>query len=131
MQQSLVAAQTVLTEEDLAMGISIVVFFQTLGPTLCISVAQNVFQNRLSSNLGRTVPGLDQNALLETGATNLVSKVPSADLPSVLAAYNLSLTQTWYCAVGLATLSIIGALGMEWKKIEEEKEKEGSTTESL
>jgi hypothetical protein len=117
LQQTVIAAQTVLPIEDVAVGTSVVFFAQTLGGALMVSVAQNVFQTRLLKALVIDAPGVNPGTILATGAT-AIRQIVSADLlPGVLLAYNEALTQAFYVSVAMASLSIIGALGMEWKSV--------------
>ena len=124
MQQGLIAAQTVLPLKDVPTGTSVLIFMQTFGGALCISVAQNVFDNRLLSNLLQEVPTLDPAVVINTGATEL-SRVVTAQFPSqlpgVLSAYNDALDQTYYVSLALACLTIFGALGVEWKSVKGKK----------
>ena len=59
--------------------------------------------------------------MLKTGATSLRNAVDSDSLEGVLVAYNDALTHTYYVSVAMASLSIIGALGMEWKSVKGKK----------
>lgn len=92
-------------------------FSQTLGGALFISVGQNVFQNQLIKNLHTVVPDLPVGVVLNTGATQLQHQVPATFLDGVLHAYNGALTQTWYVSVAMSALSLIGALAIEWKSM--------------
>ncbi|MCJ1262827.1 MFS sugar transporter [Lobaria immixta] len=124
MQQPIIAAQTVLKLDDVPVGTSLIIFMQTLGGALFISVAQNIFTNRLVSNLLDKVPTLDPSIVLRTGATSLKHAVDAdhADLlPGVLFAYNRALTQTFYVSLALAALSIFGSVGIEWKSVKGKK----------
>ncbi|KAF2034714.1 MFS general substrate transporter [Setomelanomma holmii] len=117
MQQTLVAVQTTLAADDVAIGTAIMMFTQTLGGALFISVGQNVFTNQLIKNLGTVVPDLDPKIVLAVGATELKNQIQKEFLPGVLTAYNLALTQTFYVSVAAASLSIIGAVFVEWKSM--------------
>ena len=121
MQQAIIAAQTVLKLDDVPVGTSLIIFMQTLGGALFISVAQNIFTNRLVSNLLEKVPTLDPSIVLKTGATSLKGAVNAALLPDVLLAYNDALTQTFYVSLAVAALSIFGAAGIEWKSVKGKK----------
>ena len=124
MQQSLIAAQTVLDLHDVPTGTSVINFTLTLGGALFISVAQNIFTNRLLTNLAATVHNVSPGLILSTGATSIRNVITQADpssLPLVLDAYNSAVTQTFYVSLAMATLSIVGALGMEWKSVKEKK----------
>lgn len=96
-------------------------FCLTLGGALFIAVGQNVFTNRLSTNLATNVPILNPSIVLNTGATSLRDAVGPGSLEGVLIAYNDALTHTYYVSTAMACLSIIGALGMEWKSVKGKK----------
>ncbi|KAL8694157.1 MAG: hypothetical protein Q9218_001154 [Villophora microphyllina] len=117
MQQPLIAVQTVLPLADVPVGTTIIIFIQTLGGALFISVAQNIFNNRLISNLVADVPSIDPSLILQIGATNLKGAVDPAKIHDVLRAYNAALTQTYYISVAMAALSIFGSAAIEWKSV--------------
>lgn len=117
MQQTLVAVQTSLPANDIPIGTAIMMFTQTLGGALFISVGQNVFTNQLIKNLGTVVPDLDPKIVLAVGATELKNAIEKRFLAGVIQAYNLALTQTFYVSVAAASLSIIGAAFVEWKSM--------------
>jgi hypothetical protein len=118
LMQSVMIAQTVLDIDDTPTGTAALIFFQTLGGAIMISVAQNVFQNRLVANLEAVFPGLDPLRLLgSTGATNLQDVVPPEYLPRVLVAFNKALSSTFYVGAAMASLSIFGSLVVEWKSV--------------
>ena len=124
MQQSLIAAQTVLPLEDIPTGTALIMFAQTFGGALFIGVAQNVFTNRLVKNLLENVPSLNPAIVLTTGATSLKDAVTRQDaslLPGVLTAYNSALVQTFYVSVAMSSLAIFGAAGIEWKSVKGKK----------
>lgn len=115
-QQCYNALQTVLSLEDIPIGIAIVTFSQSLSGALFISIAQNVFQNRLIENLAHYAPTLDPMVIIRGGAANLADRIP-LNLQSVLLAYNIAVTQTIYVSVGTAALSFLGASLVEWKSM--------------
>lgn len=121
MQQPLIVVQTVLKPKDIAIGTAIIIFTQTLGGALAISIGQNVFNNQLIHNLQSSVPNLDPSIVLSTGATSLKNAIDPQYLPGVLVAYNLSLTQTYYIPVAFMALSLIGAVFIEWKSVKGKK----------
>ena len=126
MQQALIAAQTVLHIDDVPIGTSVMNFCLTLGGALFISVGQNVFTNRLLTNLQTSVPNIPPGLVLATGATSLKSTIEKTDPSSVgrvLDAYNNAVTQTYYVSLAMACFSLIGALGMEWKSVKVKKTK--------
>lgn len=129
-QQPMIAAQTVLPSEDIPTGTSVVIFAQTFGGAIILSVAQNVFINRLGAELRNRIPDIDVSQILDSGATNLQNMVDESVVGRVLLAYNDALTQTFYIALTMACLSIIGGLGMEWKSVKA-KEKQDDDEELM
>ncbi|KGO77802.1 Major facilitator superfamily domain, general substrate transporter [Penicillium italicum] len=117
MQQSMIAVQVVLEFVDIPIGTAIIVFSQTLGGALFVSIGNNVFRNKLLAYLAKYAPTVDPALILKTGATGLRAVVNKADLPGVLHAYNDALTQTFIVGAAVASLSIIGALWVEWKSV--------------
>ena len=127
MQQALIAAQTVLHINDVPIGTSVINFSLTLGGALFISVGQNIFTNRLLTNLQNTVPNTPPELVLKTGATSLqaaLEKIDPSSVGGVLSAYNDAITQTFYVSVAMSCLSIFGALGMEWRSVKGKKKEE-------
>ncbi|KAI9792094.1 MAG: MFS sugar transporter [Peltula sp. TS41687] len=121
LQQALIAVQTVLRIDDVPTGTAVVVFSQSLGGALFVSVGQNVFNNRLIAGLRTAAPGLDPSIVLNVGATSLKSQIPQQYLSGVILAYNKAVTQTFYVSVAMACLTIIGALSLEWKSVKGKK----------
>ncbi|KAF8183479.1 MFS transporter [Mycena galopus ATCC 62051] len=117
MQQPMLAAQNVLELKDVPMGTSIIMFSQTLGGALFISIAQNVFTNKLVSGLLANVPGVSPALVLSAGATSLAEAVAPQFLPGVLQAYNDALIAAFYVAIAMACLSLVGSLVVEWRSI--------------
>lgn len=115
MQQTLIAIQIVLPAEDVPIGTAIMMFTQTLGGAIFISVGQTVFFNQLQKNLSIAVPDLDVGLVLRIGATELKHTIQSNHITGVLYAYNQTLTQTFYVSVATASLSIAGAAFVQWK----------------
>ncbi|KAF3481676.1 uncharacterized protein GIQ15_04435 [Arthroderma uncinatum] len=126
LQLSVIAAQAVLPLEDIPIGTVVIMFCQTLGGALFVSVAQNVFTNKLVSGVVEAAPGLDASLVLRVGATQLKTMIPPQFLDGVQIAYNNALTNTWYVSVALAALTIIGAAGMEWKSVKGKKIEAGA-----
>lgn len=116
-QQCINALQTVLPLHDIPIGIAIITFAQSLSGALFISVAQNVFQNRLVTSIFDYAPHVTPGDVIEAGAANLSAKIPPNMLPGVLFAYNTAVTQTFYVSVAAALLSFIGAGVVEWKSM--------------
>ena len=121
MQQSMVAAQTVLPMKDIPIGTSIVIFCQMLGGALFISVAQNIFSNELVKGLAG-IPGIDPLQVVHTGATELAGLIKDSQmLGLVIEAYNHALVKSYQIGLIMVCLSAIGAAGIEWKSVKGKK----------
>jgi len=96
---------------------AIIIFFQTFGGALFIAVAQNVFQNKIYSNMLSKVPQFSAQVVAVTGATDLRKVVPAEYLAAVIQAYSDSLDQCFYVAVAMAALSFFGAVFVEWRSV--------------
>ncbi|KAJ7983025.1 major facilitator superfamily domain-containing protein [Mycena polygramma] len=121
MQQPFIAAQTVFDSIDVPPGTSLLVFLQTLGGALFVSIGQNIFTRHLAAGLAREIPGLDPRMVLNTGATDLKATIAPQYLPAVLEVYNQALVSTFHIAIAMVSLSMLGSLSMEWKNIKEKK----------
>ncbi|KAJ3480194.1 hypothetical protein NLG97_g8129 [Lecanicillium saksenae] len=119
MQQPMVALQTSLDPSDVPIGTAIVIFSQTLGGALFICVAQNVFQNKLVSNL--VAAGLAYQDVASVGATQIRKLISQESLPAVLEAYNSAITNAFYVSASLAALSLLGALFVPWNSVKAKK----------
>ncbi|KAJ5645657.1 hypothetical protein N7507_011668 [Penicillium longicatenatum] len=116
-QQCINCLQTVLPLDDIPIGIAIITFAQSLSGALFISIAQTVFQNRLVASITKYVPEISPGAIIDAGAAHLSHSIPKQALPSVLYAYNIAVTQTFYVSVAAAALSFVGAALVQWKSM--------------
>ncbi|KUJ18026.1 MFS general substrate transporter [Mollisia scopiformis] len=126
-QQPMMAVQAVLNPIDIPVGITAIIFAQALGGAVFLSIGQSVFQNKLVIKLKEWVPGLDPEIVIANGAWGLRKKVESLGIQWVsgtLEAYNDAVVITFVVATAMAALSMIGALGMEWKSVKRVDKKE-------
>jgi hypothetical protein len=122
MQQTMVAVQASLPQEDVAVGTAIIIFGQTLGGALFICVAENVFQNKLVSNIANAhIAGLDPLEVVSIGATQIQTLIPKKFLPVVLVAYNNAVINTFYASLGMAAVAILGAVFVPWNSVKGKK----------
>lgn len=115
------AVQTMLPVKDASTGIAIIYFAQNFGPAVFLAIAQTIFLNRLSVNLTELVPGLSPNAVNNMGLTELRMLVGQDELGKALSILDKSLMQTWYMAVGLTCVTIVGSVAMEWGSVKDKK----------
>lgn len=110
------AAQTVLTREDVSIGASLMFFGQLLLGAVFISVGQNLLDNQLAKRLA-SIPGITAHLISNTGATTLLDFIPPDDHAMALQAYNDSLRVCFRVALIMACITILGAVGMEWRSV--------------
>ncbi|RMJ11061.1 hypothetical protein CDV36_009311 [Fusarium kuroshium] len=121
MQQPSMAAQTVLSQSDVSIGISLMFFSQSLGGAIFICIGQSIFVNYLSNAL-RAVSGVNTRAILEAGATALSDLVPSDKLHEVLVVYNDALQKAFIVVVAVSAFMVVPALGMEWRTVKNKQQ---------
>lgn len=121
MQQPIIVAQTALRSEDVPSGTAIIMFAQSLGGAMFVAVGQNVFQNQLVQNLAKHAPDENAAKLISAGATMISTLVAEPALYRVLMAYNDAITQTFYVAVAMGALSLVGPAFVEWISVKGKK----------
>ncbi|CAI7601261.1 unnamed protein product [Penicillium glandicola] len=117
MQQPFIVVQNVLPDGDIPTGTAVIIFAQTLGGAVFISVGQNIFQNQFAHVMHMEDPSVDVATVLSAGTTTLRKHLPAEQLPAVLKSYNSAITQAFYVGVALAALSSIGTVALEWKSV--------------
>jgi hypothetical protein len=121
-QQPLLVIQTVLPEPDVPVGTALITLTQSLFGAVFVAVAQNVFENQLAKNIHAILPEFDTSILLNGGATTAIANVPPEFQSQFIDSYSKSITQTFYIALALGALSLVGSLGTEWKSVKKGKE---------
>ncbi|KXT14291.1 hypothetical protein AC579_8421 [Pseudocercospora musae] len=120
-----VAAQTVLSKDEAPVGTALILFATTLFGAIFVSVGQNVLDQQLATKLAG-LAGIDitPEQIETAGITGLFQMVPAGLHNAVLYAYNSALRRTFLVGVIVACLTIVGALGMEWRSVKKEQQKE-------
>lgn len=75
----------------------------------------------MKTNLGEYAPAVNYGAIVSAGATELQKQAPAELYQAVLFAYNRALDQTFYIAVALPCLGLVGVLGLELTFVKEKK----------
>lgn len=91
---------------------AIIMFFNSLGGAISISIAQNIFSNQLIKQIPIYAPEVDPAVVIQAGATYLRHVVPAESLDGVLQAYAKALDTTFIPPIAFAGLSFIVALGV-------------------
>ncbi|KAF1841066.1 MFS general substrate transporter [Cucurbitaria berberidis CBS 394.84] len=116
-----VAVQVVTSEKDMPTANACVMFFNSLGGALSISIAQNIFVNTLSKEIPKYVPGFDPKIIAKAGATNIRKVVPPELLPGVLHGYNNAIVTAFILAIATSSIAFFVSLGMERKSVKGKK----------
>ncbi|KAK7188624.1 hypothetical protein DPSP01_005584 [Paraphaeosphaeria sporulosa] len=111
------AAQTVLSREDLPIGITIINFGNFVGGTIFVSICQTILTSTLQSQLAQKIPGLDVSSITHAGATDLAKLIPTDKLPVFHAVYNQGIVNVWYCALGVSAFAFVASWFVEWKSV--------------
>jgi hypothetical protein len=125
-QSSNLAAQTVLSRADVPIGMALVFFMQQIGGSVFLAVGQNLFATNLVNGLSG-IGGLDQQTIIDTGATDLRNMVPTEQLNTVVNVANHALTRVFIMVAALSACMILASLAVEWKSIKGKKAFEPST----
>ena len=119
-----VAAATIFPAKDVAMAIAVVQFGQGVGTAIAITLAQTIFTNRLTSDVGQYASGLNATSLESMGLSDLRSHLggDGEKLEKVLLGYDKAVIQTLYLPVALISLAVVGTAGMEWRSVKRRRD---------
>lgn len=115
------AVQNTLKDSDAQIGLAVILFAQNFGPAVFVAVSQTIFTNRLSANLHLLAPSLNQKSIENMGLTDLKAHLGTKNLQAALLGLDRSLTQTWYLAVGLTCVTMVGSATMEWRSVKQKR----------
>ncbi|OHE96888.1 MFS transporter, partial [Colletotrichum orchidophilum] len=128
-QQTLIAVQTVFDGRDVALATSLLIFLQSLGGTVFLAVAQNIFHSRLIAELNRNVPNVNPAVVIDAGGSGLVESMRSIypdSVDGIIGAYNRALQNVFLIATVLGCLTVFGCVFIELKSVKKNKpEKNG------
>ncbi|KAF2852135.1 putative efflux pump antibiotic resistance protein [Plenodomus tracheiphilus IPT5] len=115
-QTANLASQVVLPRKDVALGSAMMFFMQQLGGSVFLAVGQNIFSGQLITRLAG-VAGLDMEAIIHTGATDLRTTVSPNKIETVVNSYSYALTRVFILSAALSACMIVGSLMVEWRSI--------------
>lgn len=122
-QQAIVAVQAGSKDVDIPSGIALLCFAENFGGAVFVSVAQNLWANKLAQKL-QNIANIDPARVVKTGATEITSLTKDPDtLRSIRVAYNDALSQPFLVALILLCIATIGTVGVDWKYIKEKEKK--------
>jgi len=123
-QVPVIVAQATCSMADLSIAMSCVLFFQMLGGAIGVSVAQNIFDNRLVQSLPKLAPNVSVQTVLNVGAYGLQRNFSGDQLEGILKSYMVGLKAAWALSIAMFGVACIVALIGERKSI---KPKDGSS----
>jgi hypothetical protein len=129
LQMPLVAIQTVLPPEQTSIGIAIVLFFQTFGGAIFLSVGELIFDHSLTSGLKTYAPTTDIPAVLDAGATAFRQVVSPEQVSGVIEAYAHAIDNVFYLGTATAAATFFFAWGLGWHKVTKKATKVPDKTE--
>ncbi|KXX83200.1 putative HC-toxin efflux carrier TOXA [Madurella mycetomatis] len=106
MQPPVIIANAITPKEDNSMAMSDVLFFQFIGGTLGIGIAQAIFNNGLINSLPEFVPNVTTMEVLSVGAYNLQNVFTGETLLGVLRAYMVGLHNAWIMSIAGAAVAV-------------------------
>ena len=103
------------------MGTALIVFSQTIGGAVFVSVGQNIFTNKLVETLRVYAPDVDALSVLTVGATRIHTVYHGAELEGVKRSYNDALTQAFLVSAIMGAMTVVGSLAMPWTNVKGKK----------
>ena len=122
--QPIVAIQNHLPASQNSIGMSLIVFSQTLGGSLFLSFAQTALSAGLKHALPILAPDVDSQVVINAGATGFRAVVPNGSLQGVILSYSQAVNHVFYIATGAAVGTFIFSWGMGWKSVKKAKKVE-------
>jgi len=116
-QQAIVAVQAGSKDVDIPSSIALLCFSENFGGAVFVSVAQNLWANKLALKL-QNIAGIDPVQVVNTGATEITTLTQDRDtLEAIRVAYKDALSQPFLVALILLCIATVGTLGVDWKSI--------------
>lgn len=129
-QASMLPAQTVLDSEDVALGLSLLNFATVFSGAIFTSVASSIYTNSLSSGFTRAHVDVDIVGS-DGGLTSVSGNLTGATFDESRKIYDTSIRRVFYLSTALSCVCIVGAFGVEWISVKDDKKKEEQNSENL
>ncbi|KAK4187417.1 putative multidrug efflux system protein [Podospora australis] len=117
LQTPILAVQAALKPADIAIGMSLLVFFQNMGAAILLAAADTIFDTTLRNQIEMVAPSAGVDAIINAGATHFRFLVTPEELPAVLAAYATSVSRVFLLPVAISSLAVFTSLFMGWTDI--------------
>jgi hypothetical protein len=86
------------------------IFANTFGGALSVSIAENVFANKLVMEVPKHTTNISGSDILSIGATHLREAIPADQLQGVLTAYNIAINTSFILPIAAGAACVICAL---------------------
>jgi hypothetical protein len=117
-QLPIFVVQTTLSDADIPTATALMTFVPLMGGSVFVSVAQNLFQNRLIGGLRTHLPELDMAVVLAMGPTELRAVYEGVTLQKLLDVYNGAVVETFYPTIALTAVSLFAATVVQWRPLD-------------
>ena len=121
----IIAVQAVVGLRDIPVATALTLFYQQLGSAMFLAIAQTVFLNKLLPAMQDINPLITKDDIIRAGATGLKNLVTGSELAATLIAYAKSIDAVFVVGLVMGVLSVLFALGVEWKSVKAQKVKPG------
>ncbi|KAI0592735.1 efflux pump [Biscogniauxia sp. FL1348] len=118
-----IAVQAVLEPDLVPIGMSLIVFSQTFGGSVFLTVANVVFNNKLKVSIAQLAPEVSADRVIGAGATAFRSVVPEGYVWQVLEAYSRALSAVFYLSAALAVVYFAFSWGIGWTDVRNKEAK--------
>ncbi|OQV07341.1 hypothetical protein CLAIMM_11792 [Cladophialophora immunda] len=122
LQMPLLAVQNTVPPPQLPIAMALVMFSQSFGAALFLSLAETIFSNSFGDLISEYAPLVNGQSVIDAGATGFRKIVSGTDLAGVLTAYAKSIDRVFYLAAGLGVGCFVFAWGMGWKDLRKKEE---------
>jgi hypothetical protein len=118
MQMSIIAIQSNLKTSELSTAMSLLMFTQSLGTSIFLTISNTILDEGVRSQLGGNA-----EQVIAAGATGFRSIIKPQDLPAVILAYSNSVDWVFYLVAASGAMAVITAQGMGWVDVRKHQKK--------
>ena len=114
--------QSALAQEQIPVSSALLVFSQTFGGAIFLTISQTIFANSLSDSLSERLPPITVGKIIQAGARGVRDVVSGEELDATLLAYCDAVARVFYVSVAAAVGIFIAAWWMGWHDVSKKKE---------
>lgn len=111
-----VAVQAILSDSDALIDVAIIQLAQALGPVVAVIGAQTIFTSTFHSYLSQFF-STEMIAELESHGLTILPDLSPDERALVVSTYAAALNKAFYLSLVLACSTIMGAVGVRWRKL--------------